>query len=71
MTSTVMDSILDRFSVIKFYAINQMFGPNLYESKTIINDHTKLNNKLGLVIETGWKINDCIVRAAKVDIIKK
>ena len=71
MTSTVMDSTLKKFSVIKFHPINEKFDPNLHEAVYTINDPSKDHNTVGQVMQTGWKIGERVLRAAKVGIIKK
>jgi molecular chaperone GrpE len=71
MTSTVMDGALKKFSVVKYNPLNEKFDPNLHEAIYTIPDPTKENNTVGHVMQTGWKIGERILRAAKVGINKK
>ena len=71
MTSTVMDSTLKRFNVIQFDPKGEKFDPNVHEAVFTIPDPTKDNNTIADVMQTGWKIGDRVLRAAKVGIFKK
>jgi molecular chaperone GrpE len=71
MTSSVMDSTLKKFFVVKFHPLNEKFDPNFHEAVYTFPDPTKENNTVGQVMQTGWKIGDRILRAAKVGIVKK
>lgn len=71
MTSTVMDSTLRRFKVEQFDPKGEKFDPNIHEAIFTIPDPTKEANTIGEVMQTGWKIGDRVLRAAKVGIFRK
>ncbi|CDW83210.1 protein grpe [Stylonychia lemnae] len=71
MTSSVMDNTLKRFGVIQFDPKGEKFDPNLHEAVFTIPDPTKEANTVAEVMQSGWKIGDRVLRAAKVGIVKK
>lgn len=71
MTSTVMDAVLKRFNVIQFNPKGEKFDPNWHEAVFVLNDPSKDNNTIAEVMQSGWKIGDRVLRAAKVGIVKK
>jgi molecular chaperone GrpE len=70
MTNTVMDNILKRFGVIQFDPTGEKFDPNIHEAVFVMPDPSKDNNTVGNVMQSGWKIGDRVLRAAKVGIVK-
>jgi molecular chaperone GrpE len=71
MTSHVMDSCLKRFGVIQFSPIGEKFDPNLHEGIFTLPESEHPNKHIGAVMQSGWKIGDRVLRAAKVGIVKK
>jgi molecular chaperone GrpE len=71
MTSHVMDSCLKRFGVIQFSPMGEKFDPNLHEGIFTLPESEHPNNHIGAVMQSGWKIGDRVLRAAKVGIVKK
>lgn len=71
MTSTVMDAVLKRFGVVQFDPKGEKFDPNIHEAVFMVPDPTKENNTIAEVMQTGWKIGERVLRAAKVGIVKK
>lgn len=72
MTSELMDKILAKFEVNQFSPLGETFDPNIHEAVFVIpksDEHD--NNSVGQVMQTGWKIGDRVLRAAKVGIVKK
>jgi len=48
------------------------FDPNIHEAVFMIPAHDEIeNDHVGNVIQTGWKIGERVLRAAKVGIVKK
>lgn len=70
MTSNVMDSTLKRFSVTRFDPKGEKFDPNVHEAVYMMQDPKAANNTVGQVMQTGWKIGERVLRAAKVGIVK-
>ena len=72
MTIDVMDSTLKRFDVEQFEPLGEKFDPNLHEAVFMMPDHEEIeNDHVGNVMQSGWKIGDRVLRAAKVGIVKK
>jgi len=71
MTSTVMDTVLKRFGVLQFDPKGEKFDPNIHEAIFTLDDPKLANNTVGAVMQSGWKIGDRVLRAAKVGIVKK
>ena len=72
MTSEVMDKILSKFDVTQFDPIGEKFDPNIHEAVFVISTECEHpNNHVGNVMQSGWKIGQRILRAAKVGIVKK
>lgn len=76
MTAEVMDKVLKQFDVVQFEPLGEKFDPMVHEAIFTIpavapgmdkyqNDH------IGDVMQSGWKIGDRVLRAAKVGIVKK
>lgn len=72
MTSDLMDKILQKFDVSQFSPMGEKFDPNIHEAVFVIPESEELeNDHVGHVMQTGWKIGDRVLRAAKVGIVKK
>ncbi len=71
MTSTIMDSTLKRFGVVQFDPKGEKFDPNIHEAIFTLDDPKIPSNHVGAVMQTGWKIGERVLRAAKVGIVKK
>ena len=71
MTSSVMDKVLGKFGVVQYDPIGEKFNPNLHEAVFMLSQSDYDNNHVGQVMQSGFKIGDRILRAAKVGIVKK
>ena len=73
MTSGVMDRTLAQFEVVQFDPIDEKFDPNMHDAQFMIQQGVtdENENTVGHVMQTGWKIGDRLLRAAKVGIYKK
>ena len=73
MTCEVMDKTLARFEVTQFDPIDEKFDPDMHDAQFLISQGvTDENaNTVGHVLQTGWKIGDRVLRAAKVGVYKK
>ncbi len=67
-----MDSCLKRFHVVQFEPVGEKFDPNLHEAIFTLPEAGDIpSNHVGAVMQSGWKIGDRVLRAAKVGIVKK
>ena len=71
MTSHIMDGCLKRFGVVQFDPMGDKFDPNCQEAIFTIPESEQENNTVGVVMQSGWKIGERCLRAAKVGIVKK
>ena len=72
MTAGVMDRVLKQFDVVMFEPLGEKFDPNCHEAIFTIPEHDEIeNDHVGNVMQSGWKIGDRVLRAAKVGIVKK
>ena len=71
MTNTIMDKALNKFGVVQFNPEGEKFNPNHHEAVFVMQDDKKENGTVGTVMQSGWKIGERNLRAAKVGIVKK
>ena len=71
MNADVMDKVLGRFGVVQYDPKGEAFDPKLHEAVFTVNQSEQDNDTVAIVMQTGWKIGDRILRAAKVGIVKK
>ena len=72
MTTKIMDKVLGKFDVTQFDPIGEKFDPNIHDAIFMIPEHEEIeDNHVGQVVQTGWKIGERVLRAAKVGIVKK
>ncbi|SCM21091.1 GrpE protein homolog, mitochondrial, putative [Plasmodium chabaudi adami] len=70
MTETILHNIFSKYGIDKYNPINEKFNPMLHEAIFEVNDTTKEKGTVATVIQPGYKINDRILRAAKVGVVK-
>lgn len=70
MTTKTMDNVLKRFGVVQVEPMGEKFDPNVHEAVFMMQDPEKENNTVGNVMQSGWKIGERNLRAAKVGIVK-
>lgn len=51
--------------------MGEKFDPNIHEAIFTLPESEHPNNHVGAVMQSGWKIGDRVLRAAKVGIVKK
>lgn len=74
MTADVMDNCLKRFKMEQYDPTGAKFDPELHEAVFTVGKDQAGGiepNHVAVVMLTGWKIGDRILRAAKVGIVKK
>ena len=71
MTAEVMDKVLERFKVTPYDPKGQKFDAELHEAVFTVAKSENENDTVEIVMQTGWKIGDRVLRAAKVGIVKK
>jgi len=59
---------LNHHKCFSFESINQIFDPNMHEAVETIEDNTKENNIVIEEIQKGYKLNDIVLRPAKVKV---
>ena len=71
LTADIMDNVLRRFKLEKYDPKGNKFDANLHEAVFTVYDSEFDNDHVAITMQTGWKIGDRILRAAKVGIVKK
>lgn len=71
MTSTVFDNTMKRFKVEEYNPEGEAFNPNYHEAMFVVEDQTKEPNTICVVLQSGWKIGDRVLRASKVGCVKR
>ena len=71
MTADVMDRVLAKFELVQYDPLGEKFDPELHEGVFTVPQSEYDNDHIGYVIQSGWKISDRVLRAAKVGIVKK
>lgn len=70
MTAKSFDKTMSRYDVVEYDPLGEVFDPNFHEAMFMINDLDKKAGTVGQVMQSGWKIGDRILRAAKVGCVK-
>jgi len=71
MTAEVMDKVLLRFNLEQYDPKGNPFDPKMHEAVFTVNESEFDNDHVAITMQTGWKIGERILRAAKVGIVKK
>eukprot|EP00920_Eleutheroschizon_duboscqi_P035877 GHVT01086827.1.p2 GENE.GHVT01086827.1~~GHVT01086827.1.p2 ORF type:complete len:106 (+),score=16.67 GHVT01086827.1:834-1151(+) len=71
LTDGCLQKELDKFGIKKYDPIGHPFDPNLHEALFEMTDPTKEKGVVAQVVQTGYMIQDRILRAAKVGVVKK
>lgn len=66
-----MDRVLEKFDLVQYDPVGEKFDPELHEAVFTIPQSEYENDHVGVVIQSGWKISNRVLRAAKVGIVKK
>ncbi len=66
-----MDKVLGRFNLEQYDPKGQKFDPTLHEAVFTVPDSEYEVGSVAVTMQTGWKIGDRVLRAAKVGIVKK
>ncbi len=70
MTSSVMDKVLKRFGVVQVDPKGEKFDPNQHEAMFMMPNPEMDDGLIGEVMQSGWKIGDRVLRAAKCGVVK-
>uniref|UniRef100_A0A8C9GTT4 GrpE protein homolog n=1 Tax=Piliocolobus tephrosceles TaxID=591936 RepID=A0A8C9GTT4_9PRIM len=70
MTENILHNIFNKYGIDKYNPLNEKFDPLYHEALFEINDTTKEKGTVATVVQEGYKINDRILRAAKVGVVK-
>lgn len=70
ITENVLMETLRKFGITKYYPIGEVFDPKFHEALFEIDDSMKPKGQIAQVIQSGYKIQDRILRAAKVGVVR-
>lgn len=73
MTAKVFDRVLERFHLVQYDPVGAKFDPELHEAVFTVPkaQAEQPSDHVAVVIQSGWKISDRVLRAAKVGIVEK
>lgn len=66
-----MDNCLKRFNIVQYDPKGEKFDPSMHEAVFTVNEPDQEVGTVAVVMQTGFKIGDRILRAAKVGIVKR
>lgn len=66
IASKLESTLKENFDVERFGTIGEEFDPNVHEALLVSPNPDVENEQIGDIIQSGWKIKDKIIRAAKV-----
>jgi molecular chaperone GrpE len=69
MTEAAMQTILNRYDVVKFVPLDEKVDPELHDIKLNMPDPEKEPGTVGLVIRPGYMIADRVLRPAEVGVV--
>lgn len=71
MINKDLTKVFTKFHVKQYGAVGDTFDPNIHEAlfKMPKSNDDQVENSIGQVIKTGYKLNDRVIRAAEVGII--
>ena len=70
MTFNLFTNILERNAMKKINPLKEKFNPNLHEALFEITDEKQEPGTVGYVAQYGYTLNDRVLRAARVGVIK-
>ena len=70
LTQKELLKTLDKFGIQKIYPVNEKFNPNLHEALFSKADEKQENGMIFEVVESGYLLQERLLRPAKVGIIK-
>ncbi len=70
MTAKQLESVLEKFGVEEIPALDEDFNPAFHEAVEISSDPDVETEKVTYVHQKGFKMNDIVVRSAKVRVTK-
>lgn len=71
LTAETMDHCLKRFNIVQYDPKGEKFDPSMHEAVFTVNEPDREVDTVAVVMQTGFKIGDRILRAAKVGIVKR
>lgn len=70
LTADSLDNCFRRFKVEQFNAKGQKFDPTLHEAVFTVKEADAEEGTVAVVMQTGFKIGERVLRAAKVGVVK-
>ena len=70
LTLKSFESALDKFGISPIYPISEDFDPIQHEAVSVVKDEKHADNKIGEVMQKGWRLHERVIRPARVVVIK-
>ena len=71
LTAESMDHCLKRFHIVQYDPKGEKFDPTLHEAVFTVKEEDAPDGTVAVCMQTGFKIGDRVLRAAKVGVVKK
>lgn len=71
LTIKMFISILKQFGIVEINPIGKIFDPHEHEAMSTVSDAKKDHNTVIKVLQKGYKLNERIIRPARVIVVKK
>lgn len=70
LTNTILKNTLKKFDIEEYLPLGEKFDPRLHEALFNLEDPGRANGTVGVVLSSGYRIKDRILRVAKVGVVK-
>jgi len=70
LTNTSLKNTLKKFDIEEYQPLGEKFDPRLHEALFNLEDSARANGTVGLVLSSGYRIKDRVLRVAKVGVVK-
>ena len=70
LTLKSFESALDKFGISPIYPISEDFDPIQHEAVSVVKDGKHADNKIVEVMQKGWRLQERVIRPARVVVIK-
>ena len=70
LTLKSFESALDKFGISPIYPISEDFDPIQHEAVSVVKDEKHADNKIVEVMQKGWRLQERVIRPARVVVIK-
>eukprot|EP00898_Chlorokybus_atmophyticus_P004659 jgi/Chlat1/5194/Chrsp33S05171 len=67
---SLFEGVFEKHGIERYTPLGEPFDPNLHEAAFEVPDPSKPNGTVGVVMKTGYKLHDRVVRPAQVGVVR-